>query len=44
MTEMDRETELALVEGLRRGDAAAFDAVYEAYRARLFAFLLRDEP
>lgn len=38
---MDRETELALVEGLRNGDAAAFDIVYDAYRARLFAFLLR---
>jgi RNA polymerase sigma-70 factor (ECF subfamily) len=38
---MDRETELALVEGLRRGDTAAFDLVYDAYRARLFAFLLR---
>jgi RNA polymerase sigma-70 factor (ECF subfamily) len=38
---MDRETELSLVEGLRNADPAAFDAVYEAYRARVFAFLLR---
>lgn len=29
------------VEGLRRGDAAALRAVYEAYRARLYTFLLR---
>ena len=38
---MDRDTELSLVEGLRSGDPAAFDAVYEAYRPRVFAFLLR---
>jgi RNA polymerase sigma-70 factor (ECF subfamily) len=38
---MDRETELALVDGLRRRDAAAFDAVYDAFRSRLFSFLLR---
>ncbi len=38
---MDRETELSLVEGLRNGDPAAFNAVYEAYRARIFGFLLR---
>ncbi|HXW03760.1 MAG TPA: RNA polymerase sigma factor [Vicinamibacterales bacterium] len=38
---MDRDTELALVEGLRRGETSAFDAVYDAYRAQLFAFLLR---
>jgi RNA polymerase sigma-70 factor (ECF subfamily) len=41
MTGMDRDTELSLVEGLRSGDPAAFDAVYEAYRARVFGFLLR---
>src|SRR5512145_2118176 len=41
MSQMDREAELALVEGLRRGDTAAFDLAYDAYRARLFAFLLR---
>jgi RNA polymerase sigma-70 factor (ECF subfamily) len=38
---MDRETELALVAGLRAGEAAAFDAVYDAYRARLYGFLAR---
>ena len=38
---MDRETELALVERLRAGDAAAFDAVYEAFHTPLFTFLLR---
>ncbi len=38
---MDRDTELALVDGLRRRSGASFDAVYEAYRARLFSFLLR---
>jgi RNA polymerase sigma-70 factor, ECF subfamily len=41
MNEMDRGTELLLVERLRRDDAGAFDAVYDAYRARVFAFLLR---
>lgn len=41
MTLMDRDTELSLVEGLRRGDPGAFDAVYEAYRARVFGFLVR---
>ncbi len=30
-----------LVEGLRRGDSAAFEAAYERYRARVFGFLLR---
>jgi RNA polymerase sigma-70 factor (ECF subfamily) len=38
---MDRDTELALVERLRSGDPAAFDAVYEAFRPRIFGFLLR---
>jgi len=38
---MDRETELALVGRLRDGDADAFDAVYEEYRARLYSFLAR---
>jgi RNA polymerase sigma-70 factor (ECF subfamily) len=38
---MDRPTELRLVEGLRQGDTDAFDAVYDAYRARVFSFLLR---
>jgi RNA polymerase sigma-70 factor (ECF subfamily) len=31
----------SLVEGLRRGDATAFDRVYSAYNKRIFAFLLR---
>jgi RNA polymerase sigma-70 factor (ECF subfamily) len=39
MTEMGDEP--ALVAGLQRGDAAAFDRVYELYRPRLFAFLMR---
>lgn len=38
---MDRDTELALVDRLREGDAEAFDAIYEAFHARLFTFLLR---
>jgi RNA polymerase sigma-70 factor (ECF subfamily) len=41
MTPMDRDTELALVEGLRRGDEAVFDAVYGAFILRLFTFLMR---
>ena len=41
MTVMERDTELALVDRLRDGDPAAFDAVYEAYRARVFSFLAR---
>ena len=41
MTQMDREDELRLLDRLRNGDPAAFDTIYEAYRARLFAFLLR---
>src|SRR4051812_24719031 len=38
---MDPDSEDALVDRLRDGDAAAFDALYEAYRPRLFGFLLR---
>jgi RNA polymerase sigma-70 factor (ECF subfamily) len=38
---MDRETELALLNRLRRGDEAAFDAVYDGFNRRLFTFLLR---
>jgi RNA polymerase sigma factor (sigma-70 family) len=30
-----------LVDGLRRGDRAAFDATYDRHRARIHAFLLR---
>jgi RNA polymerase sigma-70 factor (ECF subfamily) len=38
---MDRERELHLVEGLRAGDPAAFDAVYQAFNVRLYNFLAR---
>ena len=38
---MDRDTELTFVDRLRRGDEAAFDAVYQAFNQRLFTFLLR---
>jgi len=38
---MDRETELALVRRLRDGDEAAFDAVFDEFHARLYAFLAR---
>ncbi len=38
---MERDTELALVDRLRDGDPAAFDAVYEEYRARIYSFLAR---
>jgi RNA polymerase sigma factor (sigma-70 family) len=38
---MDRDLELALVRGLRNGEAAAFDAVYDEYHRRLFNFLAR---
>src|SRR5215467_12176138 len=41
MASVDRGTELALMEGLRQGDAAAFDAVYAAFNTRLFTFLVR---
>ncbi len=33
--------ESAWVDGLRRGDAAAFDAVFLAFRRRLFGYLVR---
>ncbi len=38
---MDRDSELALIARLRDGDRAAFDAVFEAFHARLFNFLAR---
>jgi RNA polymerase sigma-70 factor (ECF subfamily) len=41
MARVDRDTELSLVAGLRRGEPGAFDVVYEAYRARVFGFLVR---
>jgi RNA polymerase sigma-70 factor (ECF subfamily) len=40
-SDMDRETELSLVRRLREGDPGAFDAIYGAFHARLFTFLLR---
>jgi RNA polymerase sigma-70 factor (ECF subfamily) len=41
LTAMDRETELALVERLRGGDTAAFDAIHAAFNRRLYNFLAR---
>ena len=41
MTSVEREIELRLVARLKAGDAAAFEAIYEAYRPRLFSFLTR---
>lgn len=38
---MDREHELQLVNGLRGGDPAAFDAVFDAFNRRLYNFLAR---
>jgi RNA polymerase sigma-70 factor (ECF subfamily) len=38
---VEEKTESSLVEALRGGDPAAFDQVYEQYRARLFSFLIR---
>jgi len=38
---MDREVELQLVGGLRAGDPEAFDAVHDAFNARLYNFLAR---
>lgn len=38
---MDRDSELALVDRLRAGDADAFDVVYSAFNTRLFTFLVR---
>lgn len=38
---MERETELALLDRLRHGDEAAFDAVYDTFNLRLFTFLVR---
>ena len=41
MTPMAPDDERAIVARLRAGDTAAFDEVYDAYRPRVFAFLLR---
>jgi RNA polymerase sigma-70 factor (ECF subfamily) len=38
---VEREIELRLVARLKAGDAAAFEAIYEAYRPRLFSYLAR---
>ena len=38
---MDREYELQLVNRLREGDAAAFDAVHDVFNARLYNVLAR---
>jgi len=38
---VEREIELRLVARLKAGDGAAFEAVYEAFRPRLFSFLVR---
>jgi RNA polymerase sigma-70 factor (ECF subfamily) len=38
---VERDTELALVERLRRGEVEAFDEAYAAFNTRLFTFLLR---
>ncbi|MBK7395274.1 MAG: RNA polymerase sigma factor [Myxococcales bacterium] len=38
---MRDETDLPLVEGLRRGEPRALEAAYHKYRARTFGFLLR---
>jgi RNA polymerase sigma-70 factor, ECF subfamily len=41
MTKMDPAHERSLVIRLRAGETDAFDEVYDAYRPRIFAFLLR---
>jgi RNA polymerase sigma factor (sigma-70 family) len=41
MTGLEREMELRLVARLKDGDAAAFEAIYEAFRCRIFSFLVR---
>ena len=41
MTPMAPDDEFVLVARLRAGDTRAFDEVYDAYRPRVFAFLLR---
>jgi RNA polymerase sigma-70 factor, ECF subfamily len=41
MTAVEREIELRLVARLKAGDVAAFEAIYEAFRPRLFSFLAR---
>jgi RNA polymerase sigma-70 factor (ECF subfamily) len=38
---VEREIELRLVARLKAGDTAAFEAIYEAFRPRVFSFLVR---
>lgn len=38
---MDQEPDSSALAGLRAGDLSAFEAVYHAYRPRLFGFLVR---
>ncbi len=38
---MDRESEVALIERMAAGDTAAFDVIYDRYRAPLYSFLVR---
>jgi RNA polymerase sigma-70 factor (ECF subfamily) len=38
---VDRDTELAIVAALRRGDPDAFECVHAAFNTRLFTFLVR---
>ena len=41
MTDMDRESELALVARVREGETAAFDRIYSEFNTRLVSFLAR---
>ena len=41
MTDMERESELALVARLKAGDEAAFETVHAAFNTRVFNFLAR---
>jgi RNA polymerase sigma-70 factor (ECF subfamily) len=41
MTPVERKIELRLVARLKEGDGAAFEAIYDAFRPRLFGFLVR---
>ncbi len=41
ITSMEHQIEIRLVARLRSGDSAAFETVYEAFRARIFSFLVR---
>src|SRR3954469_24115677 len=41
MASVDRAIELQIMDRLRAGDASAFDAVHDAFNARLYNFLVR---